>query len=425
MSGKAKHLRPARYQATIHVDSDFSVDPDNPTRFEVKLDHALHGVRIIKLHDVTIPMTSPPIDPAQAVQFTVDEERFTRAQHPRFNFIPGVKGVDDGEATSRGEGWVPGGSTVDTTSTSTPINFSIGGNFNIDDHYRELGDAFQRALYDHDSAVDPAPVPTSNIYTNVSALDPTIGVSLVNYWKKTDISTGLGNQHQELTYPLEQFSSSATFPDTTVAAIDTFIPRVVVRINRDHKTEIYTNFILRLRPLRYGNPAEALTQFPGLGAAEDGVGSLIQLMGFDITKQDPGVHEFLPIDRTVPGAAARTYFWTSGVTINGIAYPYRLTSEFPAEFQTERYLFVTAPTIDLNTLESNQNISSHNILARVPLTNYGTVPTFNPTMFHEHVVNINTLDALVIELKSPDGSTPNLQDVKGVSLTLRIWYDGQ
>ena len=383
-SGRRRQLRPSIYQSVFHLDSDFSIDQD-PSRFELKLDRTLHNVRIIKVHDLTFPQMVAPFQ-NQIIRFTADEESYARPTHPRVAFSEVAK--------------------VAGTNLS-PISATLTGNFSEPSHYTDIAYEMLRALHREpvDAIRDFVANPTAaNLATHHWSLaDPTSVVDPDQH--NNAVENAVNVFHNSSVNSVEPLVSTAG----QQAQLPAFVPRIFIQINREGKTEIYSNFILRLRPIAYdGNPAVADT-------------NLMNIMGFDIKQNDPGTHDFLPIIRRLGDQT----FGMKGFVFMGQIYPYRLTSDFPAEFQSKRYFYITTPALQLNTQDSSPDNPSHNVLCKIPITNYGTISSFTSEVFHEHHVDINALDSVLIEVKNPDGTTPDLQDVKGLSLSLRIWYDGQ
>lgn len=382
MSSRRKNLRPPHYTTTIYADSDFSTDPTNPGRFEIKLDNAIHNARKVQLHDFSMPNTLTSLDNA-GLRLSIDEEVYARDTSPTAGLVNAAR-------------------IAGTTETSVEVLAS--GNYSVDEHYTRLARAIENAIHVAGGTID----------SRVARPDTTVAPFTTNYWRRSDTVT-VG----EAVNPLEQRTVGATTYNAAGAVInkDVFCPRVEITINKDNKTEIYSNFVLRLRPqayagdLIYDNAGHTL-----------GIDTLMDIMGFDTTKQDPGIHEFIPIARLT---TTTTTMCRNGEIVSGFEFPYRLTSENVAEFATQRYVMITTPLLNLNTHESIRSRSSHNVLARVPLTNYGSIPTYGSDFFHEHHVDVTVMDTVTIEIKNPDGSTPNFQGVEGVSLVLRVWYDGQ
>ncbi len=383
MSGRRRQLRPSIYQNTFHLDSDFATD-ENPARFELKLERTLHNIRIMRVHDVTFPQMISPFED-RVIRFTADEETYDKdlGVHPRTQLTDATRSAG---------------------TDLSPITATLSGNFSDPSHYDDIAYEMLRALHRNtentirDNVANPVDTKRHYLISDTLTVpDP-------------DVHTRTGPD--EVTNPFFNTSidSKTSAVNAAGAFVDAvkFVPKIHIQINREQKTEIYSNFLLRLRPVAYDGNDEVV---------ED---NLMNIMGFNRVN-DPGVHEFLPILR---GDGAQTYGF-KGFTINGETYTYRLTSENPAEFQTNRYFYITTPTINLNTQDGAPFRSSGNVLCKIPITEYGSISNFSSERFHEHHVDINALDSVLIEVKNADGTTPDLQQVKGLSLTLRLWYDGQ
>lgn len=369
----------------IHIDSDFS-DTKDPGNFTIQLQNSIRNVTSVGVHTLTFPQVTIPF-PSKTLRWTMDEEKDSRASvgHPAIYSSPG-----------------PSDCTVFTTT--------FGGNFNSDLHYKTIGDKMVKTMHSQSPAI--------------SSLHETTGISTTNLWRATPSTVDTASVNDPVsgeaaqTGPLNQFDP-VTPVDIGATVEYNFTPRITVRINKDSKTEIYSNFKLRLRPAAYN----------GLGDQKI-TESMAETMGFTITTpsgtliDDPGVRTYLRQARLSPTASGETYVSNLGEYINGQYYYYKLTSEQPANFQPNRYLFVTTPNIFIRSQQSNPVIFGHNVLCKIPLTDYGTVATFTKDTFVDHRVDVNDIDTIYIRLIDEEGVVPDFQGVGGLSFQLRIWYEG-
>lgn len=376
---KRRRTMPNEHYKDIHIDSDFS-DTKNPGEFTMYLQNALHNVTTIKVHSMTMPQVTVPISNKE-LRFTMDEEKEPRATtgHPAIFSDPGP-------------------------TDSTVFSITVDGNFNTDLHYRLIGEQMVDAI--HSTLPAYGFVNETSLATQFWRATP----NLTNPATTPDPVTG-----ETQSAPLNQFDRYT--PDDIGATVEyNFVPRILVRINKDSKTEIYSNFKLRLRPAAYNGEPD---QNPAT--------SLAETMGFTITDEkgnlldDPGVRTYLRVART---SGANTVVTDQGELIGGQYYFYKLTSEQPANFQPNRYLFITTPNISIRSQQANPTIYASNVLAKVPLTNYGTVPTFTKDTFTEHYVDVNDIDTIFIRILDEEGNIPDFQGVGGLSLHLRVWYLG-
>lgn len=372
----------------IHIDSDFS-DTKNPSQFTINLQNSLHNVTTLAVHSVTLPQVIPPLT-TKELRWTIDEEKDLNQS-----------GVADGYPSI----FLDPGAADKTVFTT-----SVSGNFSTDQQYRRISEAMVDAMQDQ--------------LPSIGLVHETTGIGATNFWRATPngATTALGADpvSEETGHePLNQFDAYTPVNVGGVAEYN-FVPRIIVRINKDSKTDIYSNFKLRLRPAAYNGSAD-----------QDPDTSLAETMGFTITNDsgalidDPGVRTYLRQAKNSISVGANTVITDQGELINGQYYFYKLTSEKPANFQPDRYLFVTTPNIFIRSQQSNPIIYGHNVIAKLPLTNYGTVPTFTKDTFTEHYIDVNDITTIFIRIIDEAGNEPDFQEVGGFSMHVRIWYDGQ
>ncbi len=367
----------------IHIDSDFS-DTKDPGQFTINLQNSLHNVTTMAVHSVTLPQVIPPLN-TKVLRWTIDEEKDARPSYPSVFDDPGA-------------------------ADKTVFTASVSGNFSTDQQYRRIGEAMVDAMQGQ--------------LPSIGLVHETTGIGATNFWRSTpnvvDTAGGADPVSGETGHePLNQFD---TYTPVNVGGVTeyNFVPRIIVRINKDSKTDIYSNFKLRLRPAAYNGEVD---QNPAT--------SLAETMGFTITDasgnllDDPGVRTYLRQAKNSLSVPAHTVITDQGELINGQYYFYKLTSEKPANFQPDRYLFVTTPNIFIRSQQSNPIIYGHNVIAKLPLTNYGTVPTFTKDTFTEHYIDVNDITTIFIRIIDESGNEPDFQEVGGFSMHLRIWYDGQ
>lgn len=405
MSGRTLH------EAIVHVDSDLRVS-GTPTDFQVSLDRPLNHVRKVKVLNVQIPNTIKPFTNL-AVRFSIDEELFEhKTLHPR--------GFFDGSADNirRSSGNVTAGFGI--VGTVTPIIAYLTGNFNQDSHFADLAKSLLLALNTKSATV-------ASLRTNV--IFPIAPLLQAHYFLgSVSANSTTYNAGGELTQPIEQRYLLRTLQAGGVvyATANAFTPKFAVGIDRNGKTVIYSNCVIRLRPIDYGTVAagtlEAATAAEGI-KTQTAAQSLMANMGFDIKVNDPGVHEFTPIDRK--GTGTTTFFSYQGDVVDGFVYPYKLTSEFPAEFATKRYVYIASPTFALHTQETAISHPSHQILCKVPLGDYGTIPNLDQDHFTTHPVNMQALTTIAVRILGPDGLEPDVQDISTINFSLKLWYFGR
>lgn len=383
---KKRKLRPTQLYKDVHIDSDFS-DTKNPGEFTIQLQTSLHNVNSMGLHSLTMPSVIVPIQ-NKTIRWTMDEEKEART----VNGYPSIFTASPGP------------------TTCTVFETTVTGNFSNESHYRSIGRQMSQAMHEQGPSI--------------AILNENAGIGATNLWRGTPNFVDTATANDPLTgeaghEPLNQFDS---FTPVNVSAVEeyTFVPRIYVRINKDSKTEILSNFKLRLRPAAYNGEPDQVAD-----------NSLLKTMGFTIEDSngnlidDPGVRSYRPQARLSPTGSGETILIDEGTYIDGQAYFYMLTSENTANFQPHRYLFVTTPNIFIHSQQSNPIIYGHNVLAKVPVTNYGTVPTFTKDAFTDHFVDTNDISSIYIKIIDEDGNVPDFQNIGGLSMHLRIWYSGQ
>lgn len=106
---------------------------------------------------------------------------------------------------------------------------------------------------------------------------------------------------------------------------------------------------------------------------------------------------------------------------DGRKFRYRYTAPYVATLQPNQYINLFS-NISLNTSFSDKNRSG-NIIAQIPVTDFGTTPVLNQQNFFPVQVDEALVQSLDFNFQFYDGRPPNFDPNQNVGIVMKFWYN--